>query len=98
MNCDQIGWLLFSYAHVPWVSKIQKRLEKEGLPAPDEKIKMYEAAYSLMTQNGYEAIGMDHYANAGDELTSSQTKQAASPRTFKAIVHAGQPDRFMPLG
>ncbi len=59
----------FSYAHVPWVSKIQKQLEKEGLPAPDEKIKMYEAALALMTQNGYEAIGMDHYANANDELT-----------------------------
>jgi len=59
----------FSYAHVPWVSKIQKKLEKEGLPAPDEKIKMFEAAYSLLTQNGYEAIGMDHYANSGDELT-----------------------------
>lgn len=59
----------FSYAHVPWVSKIQKKLEKEGLPAADEKIKMFEAAFSLLTQNGYEAIGMDHYANAADELT-----------------------------
>lgn len=62
----------FSYAHVPWVSKIQKKLEKEGLPAADEKIKMYEAAFSLMTQNGYEAIGMDHYANASDELTTAR--------------------------
>lgn len=59
----------FSYAHVPWVSKIQKKLEKEGLPASDEKIKMFEAAYSILTQNGYEAIGLDHYANENDELT-----------------------------
>ncbi len=59
----------FSYAHVPWVSKIQKQLEKEGLPASDEKVKMYEVAYSLMTQNGYEAIGMDHYALNNDELS-----------------------------
>lgn len=59
----------FSYAHVPWVSKIQKKLEKEGLPEPDEKVKMYEAAYSVLTQNGYEAVGMDHYANSDDELT-----------------------------
>jgi len=65
----------FSYAHVPWVSKIQKKLEKEGLPAADEKIKMYEAAYSLLTQNGYEAIGMDHYANAGDELTVARNNK-----------------------
>jgi oxygen-independent coproporphyrinogen-3 oxidase len=59
----------FSYAHVPWVSKIQKKLEKEGLPASDEKIKMFEAAYSILTQNGFEAIGLDHYANENDELT-----------------------------
>ncbi len=62
----------FSYAHVPWVSKIQKKLEKEGLPAGDEKIKMFEAAYSLLTQNGYEAIGLDHYANINDELTQAR--------------------------
>ncbi len=62
----------FSYAHVPWVSKIQKKLEKEGLPASDDKIKMYEAAYDLLTHNGYEAIGMDHYANAADELTHAR--------------------------
>jgi len=65
----------FSYAHVPWVSKIQKKLEKEGLPAADEKIKMYEAAYSLLTHNGYDAIGMDHYANAGDELTVARNNK-----------------------
>ena len=65
----------FSYAHVPWVSKIQKKLEIEGLPAADEKIKMYEAAYSILTQNGYDAIGMDHYANAGDELTVARNNK-----------------------
>jgi oxygen-independent coproporphyrinogen III oxidase len=62
----------FSYAHVPWVSKIQKKLEKEGLPAADEKVKMYETAYALMTENGYEAIGMDHYAQDGDELSDAR--------------------------
>ncbi len=59
----------FSYAHVPWVSKIQKQLEKAGLPASDEKIKMFDAAFSLLTQNGYEAIGLDHYAVESDELS-----------------------------
>lgn len=59
----------FSYAHVPWVSKIQKKLEKKGIPIADEKIKMFEVAFSLLTKNGYEAIGMDHYANAADELS-----------------------------
>ena len=59
----------FSYAHVPWVSKIQKKLEPYGLPENDEKVKMNQAAYSILTSNGYEAIGMDHYALADDELS-----------------------------
>jgi oxygen-independent coproporphyrinogen III oxidase len=59
----------FSYAHVPWVKSAQKILEEKGLPAPEEKLAMFETAYNLLTQNGYEAIGMDHYAKPGDELS-----------------------------
>jgi oxygen-independent coproporphyrinogen III oxidase len=59
----------FSYAHVPWVKAAQKKLEKIGLPSPDEKLEMFAAAYDLLTRNGYIAIGMDHYARPGDELS-----------------------------
>jgi oxygen-independent coproporphyrinogen III oxidase len=59
----------FSYAHVPWVKSAQKILEEIGLPEPEEKLAMFEIAYELLTQNGYEAIGMDHYAKPGDELS-----------------------------
>ncbi|TVQ83903.1 MAG: oxygen-independent coproporphyrinogen III oxidase [Bacteroidetes bacterium] len=59
----------FSYAHVPWVKSAQMKLEEIGLPAPEEKLAMFETAYNLLTQNGYEAIGMDHYAKPGDELS-----------------------------
>lgn len=59
----------FSYAHVPWVSKIQKKLEKAGLPESEEKMKMFEKAFGLLLQNGYHAIGFDHFALEDDELT-----------------------------
>ena len=59
----------FSYAHVPWVKSAQKILEEIGLPEPEEKLSMFETAYNLLTRNGYEAIGMDHYAKPGDELS-----------------------------
>lgn len=61
----------FSYAHVPWVSKIQKKLEAHGLPAQDEKVRMNQRALEVMQQNGYVAIGMDHYATPDDELYSA---------------------------
>lgn len=59
----------FSYAHVPWVKSAQKKLEKLHLPTPDDKLSMFISALSLLTTNGYEAIGMDHYAKPNDDLT-----------------------------
>ncbi len=58
----------FSYAHVPWVKKAQKKLEKYHLPDADEKVKLFEAAHDLLTNNGYKAIGLDHFAKETDEL------------------------------
>ncbi|MFV0593424.1 MAG: oxygen-independent coproporphyrinogen III oxidase [Draconibacterium sp.] len=58
----------FSYAHVPWVRKAQKILEAKGLPSASKKLDMFEKGYQLLTQNGYEAIGLDHYAKPDDEL------------------------------
>jgi oxygen-independent coproporphyrinogen III oxidase len=58
----------FSYAHVPWVKSAQKILEEAGLPSTEEKLAMFEVAWNILTQNGYEAIGMDHYARPDDEL------------------------------
>ncbi|HPF50664.1 MAG TPA: oxygen-independent coproporphyrinogen III oxidase [Draconibacterium sp.] len=61
----------FSYAHVPWVSPIQKKLDKVGLPESDEKMKMFENGTRLLTENGYHAIGFDHFALENDELTQA---------------------------
>lgn len=58
----------FSYAHVPWVNKTQKILEKRGLPDNEIKADMYRNAYGLLTENGYRAIGLDHFVLENDEL------------------------------
>ena len=59
----------FSYAHVPWLKKAQKILEIKGLPEADEKLAMFETGYKILTQSGYTAIGLDHFAKANDELS-----------------------------
>jgi oxygen-independent coproporphyrinogen III oxidase len=61
----------FSYAHVPWVKTAQKKLEKIGLPSPGEKLALFETAYNLLTDYGYIAIGMDHFAKPEDELSQA---------------------------
>jgi len=61
----------FSYAHVPWVKKAQQKLEEYGLPSADEKIKMFETAWSQMNAAGYVPIGLDHYARPEDDMTKA---------------------------
>ena len=65
----------FSYAHVPWVKKAQKILDKKGLPDSELKMKMFSESHDLLIANGYQSIGMDHYVLESDELYQAvQTK------------------------
>lgn len=75
----------FSYAHVPWVKAAQKILEKHGLPGPDEKLKMFLNGFKMLTDAGYVAIGMDHYAKKDDEL-SKALKNKKLHRNFQGYA------------
>ncbi|MBK8805390.1 MAG: oxygen-independent coproporphyrinogen III oxidase [Bacteroidales bacterium] len=59
----------FSYAHVPWMKKSQKYLEKFEIPDPTEKFMMLLKAYDFFVSKNYIPIGMDHFALANDELS-----------------------------
>jgi len=72
----------FSYAHVPWVKKSQKRLEVIGLPSNEDKIAMFDRASELLIDSGYHAIGLDHFALANDELTIAH-KERSLHRNFQ---------------
>ncbi len=58
----------FSYAHVPWFNPAQKLLDKYKFPTADEKLQMLVSTIHLLSENGYEVIGMDHFARKDDEL------------------------------
>lgn len=64
----------FSYAHVPWVSADQQKLEKFAFPTPDEKLEMFLDGMEKMTSSGYKMIGMDHYALPADILGRASEK------------------------
>ncbi|MFN8165560.1 MAG: oxygen-independent coproporphyrinogen III oxidase [Bacteroidia bacterium] len=63
---DRIAF--YSYAYVPWKSKAQRRYTKEDLQKANDKWKMYQLGKSLLTANGYRAIGIDHFALPNDKL------------------------------
>ena len=58
----------YGYAHVPWLKKHQKVIREQDLPRGEDKLELYSAAHSFFVENGYEPIGMDHFARADDDL------------------------------
>jgi oxygen-independent coproporphyrinogen-3 oxidase len=63
---DRIAF--YSYAHVPWKSKVQRRYTEEDLPVVSEKWAMYSRGRELLEEAGFESIGMDHFALSSDKL------------------------------
>ena len=75
----------FSYAHVPWMKKHQKILEKYRFPTPQERFMMQEDIRDMLCANGYGAIGIDHYALPQDSLAQAK-RQGAIRRNFQGYT------------
>lgn len=59
----------YSYAHVPWVKgNGQRGFNDQDIPKDDKKRQLYETGKQLLFANGYQEIGMDHFALATDDL------------------------------
>jgi oxygen-independent coproporphyrinogen-3 oxidase len=59
---------VFGYAHVPWMKKHQTLLPEAALPGPEERFAQRQAAEQTITEAGYRAIGLDHFARPDDSL------------------------------
>lgn len=59
---------LYGYAHVPWMSRRQQLIPSDALPRPQERLGLFETAAALFARDGYDAIGIDHFAKPGDGL------------------------------
>ncbi|MFK7909666.1 MAG: oxygen-independent coproporphyrinogen III oxidase [Akkermansiaceae bacterium] len=80
---------VFSYAHVPWIMPAQKILEAKDLPEPEAKLKMLEKIITILTDNGYHYVGMDHFAKQTDPLTVAQNNGTLQ-RNFQGYsTHGG---------
>jgi oxygen-independent coproporphyrinogen-3 oxidase len=66
MKPDRIAF--YSYAHVPWKSKGQRRYTEKDLPTTDQKWEMYMLGTEMFKSSGYKGIGMDHFALEKDSL------------------------------
>jgi oxygen-independent coproporphyrinogen-3 oxidase len=62
---------VFGYAHVPWFKKHQKMIRDEDLPDIDARYDQALAMSEGLCSNGYEMIGLDHYARHGDPMIAA---------------------------
>lgn len=76
---------VFAYAHVPWIKKHQKLLEKYRFPTPRERFLMQEEIREILCRAGYNPVGIDHYALPGDSLSRAQ-RAGTMQRNFQGYT------------
>jgi oxygen-independent coproporphyrinogen-3 oxidase len=59
---------LFGYAHVPWMKRHQKLLERHGLPDGQLREQLASVAAERLQALGYVPVGLDHFARVDDPL------------------------------
>lgn len=62
---------LYGYAHVPWMARRQQMIPSDSLPRPEERLELFETARKLFAWDGYDEIGIDHFARPGDGLAKA---------------------------
>lgn len=82
---------LFNYAHMPHLFKVQKQIDAQTLPEPQEKLAMLHMAIETLTAAGYVYIGMDHFAKPTDELAIAQ-QRGELQRNFQGYATCGDCD------
>lgn len=89
MDPDRIS--LFSYAHLPSRFAAQRKIKDEWLPQGQQKMALMFDAINFLTEHGYVAIGMDHFAKPDDELAIAQ-QAGKLHRNFQGYTTKGDCD------
>ncbi len=76
---------LFGYAHVPWMKKHQMLMPESKLPDTQARVRQMEAATAALERAGYVAIGLDHFARAGDDM-ARQLAEGTLHRNFQGYT------------
>lgn len=63
---------LYGYAHVPWMSRRQQMIPSDAMPTPEERLRLFETARELFVWDGYQEIGIDHFARPDDSMAVAQ--------------------------
>ena len=89
MSPDRLS--VFNYAHLPERFKSQRQIKDEDLPTPAAKLTMLGNTINILTEAGYQYIGIDHFAKPDDELAIAQ-RAGVLHRNFQGYTIMGDCD------
>ena len=81
---------LYGYAHVPWMSRRQQMIPSDGMPTPQERLGLFEVARDLFVADGYQEIGIDHFAKPADGLAVA-AREGRLRRNFQGYTDDSAP-------
>jgi oxygen-independent coproporphyrinogen-3 oxidase len=76
---------LYAYAHLPQRFKPQRRIHEADLPLPQARVTMLATAIDRFTAQGYDYIGMDHFALRDDALAVAK-REGRLHRNFQGYT------------
>lgn len=82
---------VFNYAHMPALFAAQRKIKDEELPTAQQKLIILHDTIATLTQQGYQFIGMDHFAKPQDELAIAQ-RAGLLHRNFQGYTTQGDSD------
>ncbi|CAM3816471.1 oxygen-independent coproporphyrinogen III oxidase [Xenorhabdus thuongxuanensis] len=82
---------VFNYAHLPDLFVAQRKIKEQDLPTATQKLNILQETIVTLTGNGYQFIGMDHFARPDDELAIAQ-RQGILHRSFQGYTTQGECD------
>jgi oxygen-independent coproporphyrinogen-3 oxidase len=62
---------VYNYAHMPSLFRAQRLIRAQDLPSPEQRLHLLENTIEQLTAEGYEYIGMDHFALPDDDLAKA---------------------------
>ncbi len=89
LNPDRLS--VFNYAHMPALFAAQRKIKDDELPGAAQKLQILQETIATLTGEGYQFIGMDHFARPDDELAVAQ-RAGELHRNFQGYTTQGETD------
>ncbi|MFS2225331.1 oxygen-independent coproporphyrinogen III oxidase [Pantoea sp. B65] len=89
LNPDRLS--VFNYAHLPELFAAQRKIKTADLPDASQRLAILQQTIATLTAEGYQFIGMDHFARPDDELAVAQ-REGKLHRNFQGYTTQGDSD------